>query len=359
MKKILAFLCVFPMLICNSPSKSVINRPMSDFTIYTTKTHARNEKDERKTIEFGKEIALVEHKQGNWYFNEIKETTTKDGWKYFEPALDKNGNPVRISGKDPEYELKVLRTFKMPSLSRKIKEKNISEFLVGSYDLKNKNEKYPCIAYKINNSGDIVFNMISFGFDQIKHFKNPKAFFFLDDHFNYEELVFKDKTVVVSRRLALNPNDENQIKDIPFQKVIDKSQYIWKYLYAKVGTQFGDFNGRKLLMNLIEIKNGKAMVNSNEFVSILRGIDDFNYETKEYIVKVCTAIFKYARITELQIKLDSKEVLVDGQKEFFNSKPYYDEEDNIIWLPLTDLCKFLRIKYYWREMDNSVLIELF
>lgn len=319
---------------------------------------ARNEKDDRKLIEFGKEINLIEYKSGDWFFNEIKETITDDGWKYFEPVLDKNGNLVRISANDPEFELKVLRTFKVPFLSRKIKEKNISEFLVGSYDFKNKDERYPCTVFKIH-SGDVVTNVILYRFEQIKHFKNPKAFFFLDDNFNYEELVFKDKKVVVSRRLALNPNDENQIKDIPFIENIDKSQYTWKYIYAKVGTQFGDFNGRKLLMNLIAIKNGRAMINSYEFVELLRGINDFDSKTKDYTIKVCADIYRNAKIVELKMNLNSQELLVNGEKELFSVQPIDDQENNIIWLPFTDICKFLRMKYYWREMDNTVLIELY
>lgn len=134
---------------------------------------------------------------------------------------------------------------------------------------------------------------------------------------------------------------------------------MWKYIYAKVGTQFGDFNGRKLLMNLIAIKNGRAMINSYDFVELLRGINDFDSETKDYTIKVCADIYKNAKIVELKMNLNSKELLVNGEKETFSTQPIDDQENNIIWLPLTDICKFLRMKYYWREMDNTVLIELF
>lgn len=332
--------------------------PIKDFQIITKHAYAKNNKGEDKLIEFKKEITVIEYIKGEWYFNELVEVKDNEGYVYMKPLLDKNENTIRIKSNDKEYEKKVRLTWLSNSLHLEIRGRQSVKFLMGLVNY-NSNNNYACI-FKIRSSIDknSINHLLSIRKNDLDPSIKDKSLIFVDDNFNYEELTFKGNSIVVNKRQALNP-DGLDMKKYPFIKelVAGSNYHMWGYIYAKLNSTDFMFNRYQKPRDFLKLKNNFVVLSLNDLCDILRAKLDFSNLKDINITYINLQHNIQADAVQIKLALESKEALINDEKHSLILPPYY--ERSVLWMSLADACKIFNLRYYWREIDNTVLIELF
>lgn len=357
MKKLIFILALSLINVPTGSNYSAIH-PINDFKIVTSHAYAKNNEGKSKIIEFDKEITLIEYLKGAWYFNEIVETKDSEGYTYMKPLLDQNGNTVRIKNNDVDFDKKVRSTWLSPTLHLAIKGRKAVKFLMGIANLDYKKNDIACV-FKIRSSNDkySINHLLTVRKDFFDSSIRHKSLIFIDDHFNFEELQITNNAIVVEKRLAINP-DSKEATDYPyFQILVGGSNCIWGYIYANLNNSKFMFNRFEKTREFLKLKNNIVVLSLSDLCDMLRAKLDFSSLSDINISYINLKPYINAKEISINMKIGSREVSINAEKSGLSLEPYYEESH--LWMSLVDACRIFNLRYYWREIDNSVLIELF
>jgi hypothetical protein len=292
------------------------------------------------------------------------------------PVLDSNGNPEFVNLNNKKDFNLFLRLLFDNSLNMKISgyDKKLQVSIISKFTKPEIYWVYGDSDGKLKKGrNDFIEN----DFDQKYLEENCYSIFAIDEDMHYQVEKLNQNVYVTAISEPVNPDNYPDVKN--------KKLLGWRNLCTNMESSY--FHTENAGLGFLEINlNGKfpdATITSN---SVVRGslYPCAKMHDKKLFVEAFLVAFQLGGalevhenenyyvfkmliheneekiiLKELRFTIGSNEALLDGEKVELSIPPYEHEESKCIMICLDDLSKFFNVKYHFRPINNSLLIERF
>lgn len=348
---------------CNVPNnvKTSISMKMPNIKIIADRALSNI----RKEINYEKSYIVMEYKDGNPIFYEYKHESLKGVGEYLTPKLNKDGTQTQLHLNDDEFESKLKMTLH-PSILASIEQNKIEEspkeLAVGIKA--EDNWIYNVYKYKIENDKYINWMHAEASLKIEEENLLPRnSLTIIDNNFNFQILKYTGKDFEKIKTEAINP-DFYLIHDIPGFNKMDEipykggyyEGYIWMKTFSNkvcVWKEYEEIPHPLLILS----ENNQPAVDMYSLARFMLTPTSGDMKTltfhrlyrfhSSHPVEYITATFE----------LGKNYAIVNGERKELEFTPF--EKDDIFYVPLRDLCKFIKAPCHYRTTDNSALVARF
>lgn len=307
------------------------------------------------TITFEKPIPIMEYNIKGFIFYEVRRI--KDGENSYDmPVLDNQGNPVPLKTSDPKY-LDKLRLTMWNDLGCYTTGNQSQSMTIYVYN-KTLKDGYELIGKELSegNLGSSSFAKALSG-TTIKH--PLGTYVYNDSNMNFEVGEYTKKGYEIRTRISYNPDtfDKHSIHGSNFGSFDSAFGYLWLQT-ANEKYYAGGKEGAFFYKEIPQLKNGKLAIPLKVFSNLLYCKIN-NEDDTMTVYKLKERPFKDDCFIKVEFST-KKDIVIVGDKEIkMPFMPYRIEQTYEVMVPLVSFCEALGFKYYWRQFDNSILIERF
>lgn len=363
----LVLFVIICLLACNSPQSMAESNPirMPDLKIVATMSLS----DTKKEVNFEAQYKVMEYKDGRLLLYEYIKKQSDDFGEYLFPKLNSDNKQVQLFAYDQEFASKLILTLNptiLASIEENQKDEPIRKLLVGIK--KDEGWNYSFYTSKvINNKKDKYTNWISTKTnlkEESQGLSLPKSSIFaFDNDFNFQILKYTGKDFETIKTEAINP-DFYYVHEIPYGEKMDEipykggyyEGYIWMKTFSNKVCVWKEYEEIPHPLLILSENNQPAV----DMYSLARFMltptsGDMKTHTFHRLYKFYSSRpVEYITVT---FELGKNYAIVNGERKELEFAPF--EKDDIFYVPLRDLCNFIKAPCHYRTTDNTALVARF